>query len=244
MKRALLVAIGVALMACPSVPALAFDGVESFHLPVVEGGGGERFFTGSKRDGHTCGVCHVSEYPDAEVEVSGLPRAGYLEGHVYELDVYWPVEGGVGSAAMLEMTSHWTGEPVGRMELPSTVNLTESELCRGRPALEADEAEGRSLLSLSLCPTDRMHFFWTAPSSTTGPVWLDVAMVTVDGDGTHGGDVVGSASRFVAPANAPVESASVQQGCSTVGAMPRGGFAVFALLACLLWRRRFVCCQP
>jgi len=226
---------GVLLLQTASVRA--YDGVDSFLLPAIEGGGGGRFFTGSRRDGQTCAVCHTSSYPASAVEVSGLPRAGYLPGRIYELDVYWPVTGGVGSAAILEMTSHWTSAPAGELLLPPADELGEGELCRGRPALERRQTPDRSLLALELCSTDRMHFFWKAPDTSVGPVWLDMAMLIADGDGSHAGDLTGSARRFIPAANAPIESASVQQGCAVAGRAP-GASLLWVGLLLFLRRRR------
>jgi hypothetical protein len=177
-------------------------------------------------------------YPAPEIEVAGLPAAGYLPGRIYELDVYWAVTGGVGSAAMLEMTSHWTDAPAGELLIPPTAELGEAEICRGRAALEARRTSDRSLLTLELCPTDRMHFFWRAPETAVGPVWLDVAMIIADGDGGHQGDIAGEARRFIPAANAPLESASVQQGCGVASGSPRGSLVSLSLLSLLLWRRR------
>ncbi|MDH5491165.1 MAG: hypothetical protein OEY14_04370 [Myxococcales bacterium] len=235
--------------------ARAYDGIASFGAPAIEGGGGGRYFTGSIRDGHACGVCHLEPGARAplegpEIRVAGLPSAGYLPGRTYELDVYWTPGAGVGAAASLELLSSWTAESVGSMSLPPPAELSAGEFCAGRPATSLFEAEPtRTLAILELCTVSRMRLRWTAPTAPSGPVWLSVAVVHADGDGLPGGDAVSERRLFVPVANSPVESSSVQLGCSLVRGAPLAHAAAppwpelplagLGLLAGLLaWRRR------
>ncbi|HEY8429556.1 MAG TPA: hypothetical protein VIL20_14325, partial [Sandaracinaceae bacterium] len=83
--RLALVALALALPGRAS----AFRLAETYPKPAIEGGGGERWFTGSASDGHTCVVCHRGA-PAPEVELTGLPERGYVPGETYELELVLP----------------------------------------------------------------------------------------------------------------------------------------------------------
>lgn len=71
-------------------PVHAFDSSDGFKEPSARGGGDGRYFTGSLRDGFTCGVCHQSK-TYFKIEVTGLDDA-IKPGKTYELKVEWEGE--------------------------------------------------------------------------------------------------------------------------------------------------------
>lgn len=119
--------------------ARAYTEPRTYLEPAKEGGGGGRFFTGSPAEGYACGVCHVSAQR-AQLELRGLPEAGYVPGETYELHLSWPEftkraerlrardEGPPSMSLVTELVAE-SGEGAGVLELPRGKHATERELC-------------------------------------------------------------------------------------------------------------------
>jgi hypothetical protein len=200
--------------------ALAFSDPETFKNPVSEGGGNGRYFTGSPADGYTCSVCHEgAEGPD--VEVYGLPLAGYAPGSAYEVTIDWADD--LDDVALsLELTSR-NGTAAGTLRLPPDSELFEPERCvpvtAGIPAGALLEAPARSILTVPNCGAQRVRFLWTAPTVDVGPVWFSGSLVRGDGKGDVGGDgVTDFAGVLTSPAVSSQDAVPINGSCSAAWA--------------------------
>ncbi len=89
-------AVGAIMVLAPVSPVHAYRIADRFNADIDVGGGAGRYFTGSLRDGYTCGVCHVGA-PEPDFELLGLPN---------------PQEYEPGTQALLELTINYTPEAI------------------------------------------------------------------------------------------------------------------------------------
>jgi hypothetical protein len=230
----------LALLAAP-VRSRAFFDPATFTTPVLEGGGGGRFFTGSPADGQTCDTCHTGGQAP-RVEVAGLP-ARYVPGATYELSVSWsPALGDVG--AMLELTDEH-GAGAGVLALPPSAEVSDDELCEPRTLQVLGTslftaAHGRAIAGVGGCGASALRVQWTAPKPSRGTVWLAGAIVVSNQQGDTEGDGV---TTFVAsaPSFGQKAAASKHDGCSVLLGPQRttfaGAVAFFALGLLFICRR-------
>ncbi len=241
MRHAAALVLAMVLASAAPSGARAFRLAATFDDDAELAGGGGRHFTGSLRDGYSCGVCHVgAETP--RVELRGLPDDGYVPGEQYEIEVALPDEAFVTSMA-LELTDE-RGDAAGTVALPDTALLDPAEMCdpvAGQPAAIAghviDLADGRSVVATDACGQLRARAFWTAPADPLGAVWLDASIVGADGSNDPTGDGAVEISRILPVRGESAEAARVGSGCSASGGTGGGWGAVsISLLALALVR--------
>lgn len=235
MRRLLAVVLGLGALVLAPPTGRAYSGAETFGAAAVEGGGGGRYFTGSLRDGYTCNVCHRGgEQP--ELQIGGLPEAGYIPGQTYDIVLRLPDEAAVTSAAV-ELTDG-EGQRVGSVGLPAAPRG--DEVC-GEPAELAsrvvDLPGGRSVVAMDACGARRVRVSWTAPPEPRGPVWFHAAAVAGNASNDPTGDGVRAYARVIPVQGGTATSAEVRSGCSASGT-GQGGALAFLLLAAGLVRRR------
>lgn len=216
---------GLALALLPQLTprAHAYSDPSSYPLPVREGGGGGRWFTGSAVDGFGCNVCHDAS-GDLQISVTGLPEAtGYTANHDYEVWVQWPRE--LEHLAMVLELVDDRGVRAGSLQLPRFEATTPDEHCTepGAEKMSAssviDAESGRQFATVIDCGSRAMRVLWTAPATTTGTVWLAGGLVGSNDDASTDGDVSVMLQRAIKPegtSSMPVEWTN-SAGCSASG---------------------------
>lgn len=222
--RAILVAL---LVAIPSV-AVAFSDRELFDAPALEGGGGSRYFTGSRNDGYACSVCHGTVL-DTGFAIEGLPRT-VVQGQRYQITVRWTqpelphgvhveISNPDGSQAMV------TTVPAAMLPAASRCG----NLMSGEPAVYVLDRGVRKIVGVDPCGASAVTLDFTAGS---GPVELAVAGVRGNRDDVATGDQIYE-QRIVLG-----ETAEVPSGCATGGGTLGWGMLVLVLVVPLLNVRR------
>lgn len=242
--------------------AHAYSSFPSYALPIEEGGGGRRLFTGTPADGYGCDVCHRGA-TGADLHVEGLPEDGYVPGEAYTITLRWPEE--TPRAALMAELTDVAGNPVGSTALPSYSTWGPSELCREGTVPAADlcrlSADGdgccrdldptrdacefpgeRSVLWMLDCGAHMARLVWTAPSADAGDVWFSTQMVNSDVSADVLGDGVTAVRRRLRPMGASTNLSAAVGDCHAVPGKPaRGsmlGVMTLALLAVTRPRRR------
>lgn len=229
-SRSLSLVFAGMLLAVPA-PALAYSSPSLYAAPTHEGGGGGRYFTGSRADGLSCGVCHGGGEP-LELEVLGLPVGGWQPGVTYTIDVAWSPS--TEHAAILAELSDAAGLAVGQLSLPPDDLLTNAERCSsGTRAASTHEPDGpRRILAVGDCGAHRLRFQWQAPTELADDVWLHLASVRADGSGDVNGDGASLVQFQLEPIGAD------DPGCRAVGDPPAPILlAVLLAVGCVLVRR-------
>lgn len=193
----------------------------------ADGGGGGRYFTGSKNDGYACSVCHVGGEPP-RVTFDGVPIGAYEPGAVYTFDLRVD-PGGLTRVALTGEVVDGDGAGMGRLAIAPKDLLTDEERCagggHGGALFEAEN--GRHIAALRDCTATRLRVQWTAPEAGRGPAFVHVAAVAADGEGTPEDDGVVRIAREVA-----------ELGAEGGGCRAAGGSLNWAMLVPLLgWRR-------
>lgn len=238
MTRACIVVL--ALFASLPSRASAFRLAETYAQPAIDGGGGERWFTGSSSDGHSCAVCHRgAEAPEAEIR--GLPELGYVPGETYEIEV--PLPPTTTASATLEFVDA-IGAGAGALALPTP---SAPDLCAsvgGAPpepaASTASTRKGRQIAVVDGCGADRLFVRWTPPADARGPIWVHAAIVGADGEGDPEGDGVRVLTAIVPSYGGPGEVIRVgSPACSTSASRTDATpLWLIVLTALWIWRRR------
>lgn len=241
MTRALITAALALLVLLPG-RASAFRLGATYGQPAVEGGGGERWFTGSADDGYSCAICHRgAEAP--MVQLRGLPELGYVPGETYDIELTLP--DAVTASATLELVDA-LGAGVGSLTLPATAA---PDLCApvgGNPAAPAgstaDTRKGRRVAVVDACGAGRLRVSWTAPAQARGAVWVHAAVVAADGSGDPEGDGVRVITHVVpsygnAPDATRVGSPACAAGHRSAPA-PSAALAIVLVLLAVRSRRR------
>lgn len=146
-------------------PARAYSTLGEFADSITAGGGGGRYFTGSRRDGFTCGVCHVSNTYFG-IEVRGLGES-IEPGKTYDLTIAWE-----GEAERVTFSGEIVGPKgfaVGKLgPVPEDGDLTLAEKKDKRQPFNASQNEARSKSEVVLK--------WTAPDKRfEGPISVHIA---------------------------------------------------------------------
>lgn len=199
--------------------------------PEREGGGGGRYFTGSRRDGFACDVCHVGG-AGPTLTLDGLPVGAYAPGAVYTFDLRVD-PGHPGRVALTSEIVDADGIGLGRLSLAPKDLLTDEERCAGGGHGGAlfDTEDGRQIAALQDCTATRLRYQWTAPEAGGGAVFVHVAAVAADGEGTPADDGVTVLVREVA------ELGAEERGCRAAGHVGLAGLFPLMLLAWRRWRR-------
>jgi hypothetical protein len=244
-------------------PARAYSSFGDYTRSIQEGGGGGRLFSGTPADGHGCDVCHRGA-EGADLEVLGLPAAGYVPGQSYEIRFAWPVTT-PHVAVMAELTDVF-GRPAGITSLAPYGTWQEGERCEGSgfPAADVCRVGGagdgccrdldpnrdacsfpgeRSALWVLDCGSRFARVVWTAPDAAAGDVWFSSEMVTSNLQNDAVGDGVTSVRTRLRPAGATPEVVSAVGDCRAAPGVPTRSSSpvVMAMLAGLgvlrRWRR-------
>ena len=223
-------ALACAAFMCAS-SARAYSDPASFSLPASAAGGGGRYFTGSPADGYTCKVCHEGG-AEPNVEVRGLPLAGYRPGTSYEVTIAWPAQLDKISLA-LELTDV-RGAAAGSLRLPGEAEIAEPELCE--PASDAvpaatlsKPAARRQIINVPACGSKRVRFLWTAPDVDVGQVWFAGSMVASDGESDPHHDGVTDFGRVL---GSPAVASETSAQCSLTSARLGRASASWLALSC------------
>lgn len=218
MKRWLLaLVLGLGLGRSSSVHAYSDPG--TFHAPVLEGGGGGRFFSGSPADGYGCDTCHIGG-AQPKLQVSGVPSR-YVPGATYELTLSWQAKD-PDVAGLLELTDV-RGQGAGTLALAADADVHDEEFCEPRAqgirAAQLFAADrGRTIAAIADCGATQLRVQWTAPPQSMGAVWLAGSVVASDHKGDITGDGVTSFSQPVPVFGGTVPESSLRGGCSVPGA--------------------------
>jgi hypothetical protein len=201
--------------------AHAYRNPERFGAGVIDGGGGERYFTGSRAEGYTCQVCHTVGEP-VPVSVS-LPESGYIPGQVYRLTVDWPDD--LDSVALnLEITDE-LGRALGDMVAPDPAQLGGSDLCLGARTPTSGvtivaTTDGRRVATVAECGQHQASIDWRAPATAIGG-WLTGSVLVSNRDEKIDGDHVTNFGRVLHAVSAPQpRRADFAGGCDAIPRRP------------------------
>ncbi|MDH5673311.1 MAG: hypothetical protein OEZ06_14250 [Myxococcales bacterium] len=263
-RRSLLLGLcGIATILAPARGAHAYSAFADYLMPVQDGGGGGRFFTGTPADGYGCDLCHEGA-DGADLEITGLPLDGYEAGMGYEITFTW--DANAPHVALIAELSDGQGQPAGTIALAPYASFGEDELCESGDFPAADvcyldrEAGGccrelqpgtdacsfpdmRSALWVPDCGSRSARMVWTAPDG--GDAWLGVSMVTSNLENDALGDGVTSVRELLRPHGASRELSTLEGDCAVAtgpgakdGAMAGPGAAIISLLLSALLRLR------
>jgi hypothetical protein len=219
--------------------ARAFSDAATFAAPVLEAGGGGRYYTGSLAEGYGCDTCHRGGTAPL-VTVAGLP-ARYVPRATYELRVSWPREL-EHAAAVLEVTDE-RGRGVGMLALPAPDAYLAEEVCEPQELeqlaaqLYAADRE-RTVAATPDCGASLLRMQWTAPAERVGAVWVAGSVVSVNHDGNFTGDGARSFVRTIPEFGSSVPDVVTQGGCSMIAPAAGGGASRGGLLVLMLWSLR------
>ncbi len=205
----------------------AFSDPALFAESATTGGGGGRYFTGSRADGYACSVCHQGG--DApQFVIDPLPET-LVPGSSYELVVRWD-DPDSPQALHLELATPSGAHP--QVTTPPVAMLPAESRCAGlpggEPAVYTFDVGARRVVGVADCGASRVAVTFVA---TEEPIELSISGVRSDGSSTADGD--GVFDRRITLGRRLTSSGG---GCSS----GRGTATVVApaLLALLLRRRR------
>lgn len=212
--------------------AHAFSDPVRYSETTDTGGSAGRHFTGSPLDGYGCNACHQGG-PAIPVTVSGLPTEGYVPGATYEVtirldDLNPRVE--PHAALVLEFADEQR-RPAGVIappEIPADPSMFPiDELCveegvpTGFALRQLPNAEGRNLIAVPECGARAVRFFWTAPATSVGTVWMAGGVVHSDEQASPAGDGVTLLRRPLSSVVGQTYAREVANGCSALGGETR-----------------------
>lgn len=169
----------------------AYSDVAQFMAPVLEAGGGGRFYTGTRGDGHTCAVCHGdTRGPDMRIE--GFPER-YTPGATYLLRVDWPAN--IEHVALMMEVTQANGRGAGAIALPPPDRYIAEELCEpselGLLAAQLHAGpDGRQLVFVPDCGARAVYVQWTAPEKASEALRLSGSLMSSNQDSDRTGDGV------------------------------------------------------
>jgi hypothetical protein len=193
------------------------------------------------------------------VSVSGLPTDGYQPGATYEVSIRLDnsnpsVE--PHAALVLEFADE-QGRPAGVIappEIPAdATQFPIDELCvedgvaTGFALKQLANDSGRNLIAVPECGARAVRFFWTAPATSVGTVWMAGGVVHSDEQASPAADGVTLLRRPLPSVVGEAYARELASGCSVEGATRsqsgpwRAGVASLLALgiARALWRRGF-----
>ena len=225
-RRAWLV---LAMLVAPRA-AYAFSDPALFGQPVAAGGGGGRYFTGSRADGYGCSVCHRGGKPP-DLVLDGVPDT-LVTGTRYTLTVRWdhPEEP---QALQLELTTPSGAHP--SVEVTPAEMLPAESRCEqlptGMPAVYTFDVGMRRIVGVEDCGASMVAVSFVA---TGEPIGLALAAVRSDGSGTADGDGVVE-QRLTLGQHLSTSSGG---GCSTSTGRGSAAWGVLATAIVVALRRR------
>jgi hypothetical protein len=192
--------------------------------------------------------------------VSGLPKDGYQPGATYEVNIRLDNFNALvepHAALVLEFADEQR-RPAGVIappEIPADVTqFPMDELCveegvaTGFALKQIPNADGRNLVAVPECGARAVRFFWTAPTTSVGTVWMAGGVVHSDEQASPSGDGVTLLRRPLPSVVGQAYAREVARGCSVAGAprQQRGyssaplkaGFTSLLALGVALSRRR------
>jgi hypothetical protein len=214
-------------IALTPVTAHAYSDPAMFGDPVEEGGGGGRYFTGSRAEKYSCSVCHQGGEAPRFV-IDPLP-AVLEEGTRYSLVIHWS-DPESPQGLQLELATATGADPA--VTIPAPAALPATSRCEGSatglPAIySVDIGIGsRRVVGVEDCGASRVEVSFVA---TGNPIEVSIGGVRSNEDGTPNGDGVFD-ERFIL---SPAFHAS-GGGCAVGG----DSFSVVPFVAWLLLRRR------
>ncbi|MEY4577032.1 MAG: hypothetical protein RL701_1735, partial [Pseudomonadota bacterium] len=224
--------------------AQAYSDPAQFAQPVLEAGGGGRFYTGSLAEGYSCDSCHHgAQAPN--IVVSGLPQR-YVPRATYELQVGWQATL-EHAAATLELTDA-LGQGAGSLALPQIDQYTHEEQCTpvGQGILAAQlyaADDQRTIAAAPDCGASALRVQWTAPERSLGPIWLSVAVLSSNHDGDFTGDGVTQWAQPIPAFGGSVPDSLLTAGCRVAAGSTDETLTPCAWLCAALWlyrrRRRY-----
>jgi hypothetical protein len=204
-------------------PAHAYRNKDRFSDPVDDGGGGQKYFTGSRAEGYTCQVCHTAGQP-VSLQIQGLPSDGYIPGARYRITLDWPDD--LPSVAVnLEMTD-LTDRAFGELTAADPATLSPSDLCTGTDHPDASQvvvaSETRRVLLIGECGQAQSTFDWQAPA-TQRQGFITGSLLVSNRNGKVTGDRVVDFSRSFGAASDPNPKVDAYAGeCAVMRAGQRG----------------------
>lgn len=234
--------------------AHAFSDPDRYSESTETGGSAGRHFTGSPLDGYGCNACHQGG-PALPVSVSGLPTDGYQPGATYEVSIR--LDSGnpavePHAALVLEFADEQR-RPAGTIappEIPADPSqFPIAELCVEEGvatgfALRQIAKDGRNLIAVPECGAHAVRFFWTAPASSVGTIWMAGGVVHSDEQASPAGDGVTLLRRPLPSVVGQAYMREVASGCSVAAATPssaplRAGFTALLVLGIARAQRRW-----
>jgi hypothetical protein len=211
----------------------AYRNPARFIEPAEDGGGGGKYFTGSRAEGYTCAVCHSVGEP-AATTVRGLPVDGYFPGQSYAVTIDWPDE--ERSVALNVELTDYDGQPLGELWPADPRTVSPPDLCKQSEAPSTGQelsavTAGRRVMTVAECGQAQTTFVWRAPAVPTRG-YLTASIVFSNRDSKLGGDRVTDISRAFGPAGeAPPAVDAFAGGCS-VAPRTHGKHALWLALTC------------
>lgn len=178
-----LVAVGLLVIGVPA-RAFAFSDPALFGQGVDKGGGGGRYFTGSRADGYACSVCHRGG-PTPKFVVEGIPDAP-VAGTRYDLVVRWD-DPATPHALQLELVTPSGAHP--SVTVAAAASLPAASRCEqkadGAPAIYTFDVGVRRIVGVEDCNAAMVTLSFVA---TGEPIELAIGAITSDASGTVEGD--------------------------------------------------------
>lgn len=236
MRHPALLLLPALFVVLPCPPALAFSDFELFAQDTTLGGGDRRYFTGSPVDGYSCAVCHRGG-SEPNLQLTGLPLAGYVPGRVYEVEVSW-TDPGTPHALQLELVNK-AGVSPGVQLVPDGVGVDSREYCGVNNQLERAtyliEDRGRQILGVRDCRAAALHFRFTAPDDAE--LAFAATLVRSDSSASSEGDGVHEVAAIMHPAGPPRAGAASACSAAPYGRPGLVGFVLLSSVVALLGRR-------
>jgi hypothetical protein len=190
MRHTFVFTLAVFALSLVASPAAAFGDPASFAAAVTDGGGGGKFFTGSRAEGYTCRVCHSAGTPPS-LALSGLPVDGYVPGATYRIGIDWPDD--LPSVGLNAEATDFDAVPFGQLMAADPMQLTPADLCSGTTAPSSGQtlvdALGRRVLLVAACGQAQTTLTWQAPNTPERGL-LSGSIVVSNRDASVGGDTV------------------------------------------------------
>ena len=212
--------------------ANAFSDPGRYSEPTDTGGSAGRHFTGSPLDGYGCNACHQGGAA-IPVSVNGLPTDGYVPGATYEVVIRLDSSNPAvepHAALVLEFADEQR-RPAGVITPPEVpadaTQFPVEELCvedgvpTGFALRQISNDAGRNLIAVPECGARAVRFFWKAPATSVGTVWMAGGVVHSDEQASPAGDGVTLLRRPLPSVVGQAYTREIASGCSLGGGTRR-----------------------